>query len=197
MSTNIKTRIKLYLFMKRIIGIVGSFFGIIFCAVLLWWWIFLINVVSTKGHPVFLQNRVGKNGKMFKLIKFRSMPISVDPNLTTTESKQDIYSTKFGKFLRKTSLDETLQLFNIFVGQMAFIGPRPLIYYGNDIVTIEKRKENGSICLRPGLSGYAQVHGRKIISADKKADFDGYYFEHISLLLDIQIFILSIFKSAK
>lgn len=197
MKNTTKSHKNIYLPLKRLIGIFGSLFGIIVCAVFLWWWILLINTFSTKGHSIFRQERVGKDGKMFKLLKFRSMPVSVDPNLTTTESKQDVYSTKFGKFLRKTSLDETLQLFNIFIGQMAFIGPRPLIYAGNDIITIEKRKENGSICLRPGLSGYAQVHGRKVISADKKADFDAYYLEHISLLLDIKIFILSIFKSTK
>ena len=197
MKNKLSTRSKIYLPIKRLISIFGSFIGIIICFALLWWWILIINTFSTKGHPVFRQERIGKNGKTFKLIKFRSMPINVDPNMATTESKQDVYSTKFGKFLRKTSLDETLQLFNIFIGEMSFIGPRPLIYSGVDIITIQRRKENGSICLRPGLSGYAQINGRKVITAEEKADFDAYYLEHVSLLLDIKIFIISIFKSSK
>lgn len=193
-KVSLKLHQKIYFPIKRFIAIIGSFAGIVFCFALFWWWILIINSVVTKGHPIFRQERIGKDGKPFKVVKFRSMPVNTDPNMVTTEAKQDLHSTKFGKFLRATSLDETLQLFNIFIGQMAFVGPRPLIYVDSDIITIEKRKENGSICLRPGLSGYAQVNGRKIISAEKKADYDLYYLQHISLLLDIKIFILSIFK---
>lgn len=120
----------------------------------------------------------------------------INPNLTSEDIKKvENPYTWFGKFLRKTNLDETLQLLNIFVGQMAFIGPRPLIDCGQDKITNQIRKENGSICLRPGLSGYAQVHGRTNVTPEHKAELDLYYYQHISLFLDIKIFFSSIFKS--
>lgn len=186
---------KIYMPIKRAIDLFGSLFGIIVCFVFLWWWIILVNLFSSRGKPVFRQERVGRNGKVFKLLKFRTMKPDIDPNLTSFEiSNVDCY-TGFGKFLRKTSLDETLQLLNIFVGQMSFIGPRPLIDYRDDKITNDIRKENGSISLRPGLSGYAQVHGRTTVDPKHKAELDLYYFEHFSLLLDIKLFLLSIFKS--
>ena len=186
---------KIYMPIKRAIDLFGSLFGIIVCFVFLWWWILLVNLFSSRGKPVFRQERVGRNGKVFKLLKFRTMKPDIDPNLTSFEiSNVDCY-TCFGKFLRKTSLDETLQLLNIFVGQMSFIGPRPLIDYRDDKITNDIRKENGSISLRPGLSGYAQVQGRATVDPEHKAELDLYYFEHFSLLLDIKLFLLSIFKS--
>ena len=188
---------KIYLPFKRIISIFGSIIGITVCATLLWWWVLPINLIVTKGHPTFTGFRIGKNGKEFGLLKFRSMKRSVDPNLTNVEAqalKEDPF-TGFGKFLRKTSIDETLQLFNILVGQMAFIGPRPLIDKGDDHTTIAIRKENGSISLTPGISGYAQTNGRTKIPADKRAELDYYYYKHISLWLDIKIFFKSFSKA--
>ena len=127
--------------------------------------VFIINLIVTKGHPVFCHIRTGKNGKQFKLIKFRSMRRDVDPDLTSVEIKSvDKPYTGFGKFLRKTSLDETLQLINVLTGKMAFIGPRPLIDKDEDHITIELRKANGAIKLTPGISGYAQINGRVIVS---------------------------------
>lgn len=188
---------KLYLPLKRFIAICGSFVGIILCFGLLWWWILIINSFETKGHPVFVHERIGKDGKPFKLIKFRSMRIDVDPNSTSEYADHSNMVTRFGKFLRKTSLDETLQLLNIFVGHMAFIGPRPVINHHEDKITIEERKQNGSIHLRPGLGGYAQVHGRVNVSPEEKGKLDGYYYEHISLWLDIKLFIQTIFHTFK
>ncbi len=187
---------KFYLVIKRIIDIFGSLIGILVCFSLLWWWIFIVNSIVTKFHPVFCHERTGKNGKQFKLLKFRSMRIDVNPNLTSTEAQQlsDIY-TSFGKFLRKTSLDETLQLVNIFIGQMAFIGPRPLLDIEEDHITIELRKQNGAIKLTPGMSGYAQINGRVDISPEEKGELDGFYFKHFSLWLDIRIFIITILQS--
>ncbi len=186
---------KFYLIIKKIISIIGSFVGILFCFSLFWWWIFIINLIVTKGHPVFCHVRTGKNGKEFKLLKFRSMRLDVDPNLTSEEIKKiDNVYICFGKFLRKTSLDETLQLLNVFIGQMCFIGPRPLIDKDDDHITIERRKENGSIKLTPGISGYAQINGRIDISPIEKADLDGYYYEHISLWLDIKIFVITVLQ---
>ena len=119
---------KVYLFFKRIIGIGGSFVGIILCFLLLWWWVIPVNAIVTKGHPFFIHPRVGNNKKVFKMIKFRSMRIDANPNLAPSDmsaNKQLSMETGFGKLLRKTSIDETPQLLNIFIGQMAFIGPRP------------------------------------------------------------------------
>lgn len=185
-------RQKCYLPFKRLIGIIGSIVGIFFCMTFIWWWVTIINLFVTKGHPFFISKRVGKNGKEFGLLKFRSMKAGVDPNLTSKHSTKDNL-TKFGVFLRKSSLDETLQLFNIFIGQMAFIGPRPLIDIDEDAITIQKRKENGSIALRPGISGYAQLHTRANLDCVQKADYDSYYFKHISLWFDIKVFIKTLF----
>lgn len=183
---------KFYLIIKRLIDILGSLVGILFCFSLLWWWVFIINLIVTKGHPIFCHIRTGKNGKQFKLIKFRSMRIDVDPDLTSVEIKSvNNPYTGFGKFLRKTSMDETLQLINVLTGKMSFIGPRPLIDKDEDHITVELRKANGAIKLTPGISGYAQINGRIDISPEEKAKLDGYYYQHFSLWLDIKIFIIT------
>ena len=183
---------KFYLIIKRLIDIFGSLLGILFCFSLLWWWVFIINLIVTKGHPIFCHIRTGKNGKQFKLIKFRSMRRDVDPDLTSVEIKSvDKPYTGFGKFLRKTSMDETLQLINVLTGKMSFIGPRPLIDKDEDHITVELRKANGAIKLTPGISGYAQINGRINISPEEKAALDGYYYQHFSLWLDIRIFIIT------
>ena len=185
---------RLYLPLKRLIGIIGSSIGIFFCLSLLWWWIFIINLFVTKGHPIFVSKRVGRNGKEFGLLKFRSMKNDADPEMTACDERTKESTTMFGIFLRKLSLDETLQLFNIFIGQMAFVGPRPLINVDVDSLTIQKRKENGSIILRPGLSGLAQIHDSIKTEPLKKADYDYEYYCKISLWTDIKIFFITIFK---
>ena len=187
-----KTSQKIYLPFKRIIGLFGSIIGIIVCFVFIWWWVLLINVFVTKGHPFFVQERVGKNGKPFKLLKFRSMRYDANPNMTSLDDNVVSSMTDFGKFIRKVSIDETTQLLNIFVGQMAFIGPRPLIDVSDDHINIELRKKNGSIKLRPGLSGYAQVHKRGSLNPEAKGMYDGIYFEHFSLWWDIKIFVYTL-----
>ena len=186
---------KIYLPFKRLIGIVGSFVGIIFCFVLLWWWVIPVNAIVTKGHPFFARHRIGKNGKAFRCLKFRSMKVTADPHMTSRDSNMECQITKFGKFLRRTSIDETLQLFNIFVGQMAFIGPRPLIDVNEDVVTINLRKENGAIILRPGLSGYAQIHKRGDLDPETKAMYDGMYLKMFSFWLDTKIFVYTVLRS--
>lgn len=169
--------------------------GIIFCFVLLWWWVIPVNAIVTKGHPFFARHRIGKDGKAFRCLKFRSMKNNVDPHMSSLDSGVYDNLTGFGKFLRATSIDETLQLFNIFVGQMAFIGPRPLIDVNEtDARTIVLRKENGAIHLRPGLSGYAQIHKRAELNPEQKALYDGVYYEHFSLWWDIKIFVYTILK---
>lgn len=191
---------KAYLPFKRLIGIFGSFVGIIVCFVFLWWWVIPVNAIVTRGHPFFARHRIGKNGKPFRCLKFRSMKLSADPHMTSRDSDMESQITGFGKFLRTTSIDETLQLFNIFIGQMAFIGPRPLIDVNEDVITVNLRKENGASQLRPGLSGYAQIHKRGELDPEIKAMYDGIYFKNFSLWWDIKIFIytiLCVFGAAK
>lgn len=185
---------KFYLFIKRTLDILFAFLAI----VLLSWFILillLINLFVSKGHPVFAQLRVGKKGKPFYLLKFRTMKYGMDENLTSSEildNKENF--TGFGRFLRTTSFDELLQILNVFVGQMSFIGPRPLIDKGVDHTTIEYRKQNGSINLKPGITGLAQINGRVNASPEKKSEYDFKYYQKISFWLDIKIFFITIFK---
>ena len=190
-----KTSQKIYLPFKRLIGIFGSLVGIIVCFVLLWWWVIPVNAIVTKGHPFFNRHRIGKNGKPFLCLKFRSMKVDANPDMSSLDSGAQDNLTGFGKFLRASSIDETLQLFNIFIGEMAFVGPRPLINGNdNDKKTIELRKENGSIALKPGLTGYAQIHNRASLGPDFKAMYDHIYLEKFCLWWDIKIFVYTIFK---
>lgn len=199
-----KTSQKIYLPFKRLIGIIGSLIGIIVCFTFLWWWIFIINLFATKGHPFFLQERYGKNKKIFKIIKFRSMKNGVDPNLAPsdiddeTKNKMD---TKFGLFLRKTSLDETPQLFNVLLGQMAFIGPRPGSAHNEEFLRECREKYNPSAFeVKPGISGYAQIKMKREHDPEFKAYWDHRYVERMSLWFDIGLFgytILKIFGAVK
>ena len=188
---------KIYLPFKRLIGIFGSIIGIIVCFTFLWWWVFIINCFVTKGHPLFARHRIGKNGKPFRMLKFRSMKNDANPHMSSRDEHALDNLTCFGKFLRATSIDETPQLFNILVGDMAFIGPRPLIDASEDIITINKRKENGSIILRPGISGYAQIHGRGVVDPVTKGEMDGYYFKNFNFFIDFKIFFYTIFSLFK
>ena len=191
----LRTSQKIYLPFKRIISIFGSILGILFCTALIWWWVLPINLIVTKGHPFFNRHRIGKDGKPFVCFKFRTMKLETDPHLSSTGNDVSGNITGFGKFLRVTSIDETVQLFNIFIGQMAFIGPRPLIDVNpEDVTTVNRRKENGSICLKPGLSGYAQIHKRGELDPIVKANYDRLYLERFSLWYDIKIFVYTILK---
>ena len=185
---------KVYLFFKRLLDILFSFIAISIGSLLLLI-LLIINVFSSKGHPFFAQQRIGKKGKPFYVYKFRTMKRKVDENLTSEDilNQKDCF-TRFGRFLRAFSLDELPQLFNVFLGQMSFIGPRPLIDHGVDHITIEYRKENGSINLTPGLSGLAQINGRVNASPEKKSEYDGLYYQKISFWLDIKIFFITIFR---
>lgn len=199
-----KTSQRIYLPFKRLIGILGSFVGIIVCFVFLWWWVTPVNAIVTRGHPFFVQERYGKNKKVFKMIKFRSMKMDADPNLAPSdmgEKKQKSMETKFGAFLRKTSIDETPQLLNIFIGQMAFIGPRPGSAHNEEY--LRECREKYTPCafdVRPGISGYAQIKMKREHDPEFKAEWDSKYVERMSLWFDIGIFgytILKIFGAVK
>lgn len=170
-------------------------------AVLLWWWIFPINAIATKGHPVFVHPRVGKNKKTFGLIKFRSMRVDADSNLAPShmsENTQKSMETGFGKFLRKTSFDETLQLINILKGDMAFIGPRPGAAVNEDDLIVEREKYTpNAYAVKPGLSGLAQIKMKRDHGPALKAKYDREYVVKMSLWLDIKLFFQTIFKIFK
>ena len=187
---------KAYLPFKRVIGIFGSIVGIVVCFVLLWWWVIPVNAIVTKGHPFFNRHRIGKDGKAFRVIKFRSMKNDADPHMAAISGEAQSQITGFGKFMRATSIDETPQLFNILAGQMAFIGPRPLIDVNEeDVITTNLRKEDGAIKLKPGLSGYAQIHKRAELDPAEKAGYDLEYMKRMSLWMDTKVFVYTILKA--
>lgn len=190
-------RQKFYLPFKRLIGIIGSLVGIVFCLAFLWWWVIPINLIVTKGHPFFSQKRYGKNEKVFKIIKLRSMKVGADPNLApsniTAEQKKAM-DTKFGYFLRRFSIDETPQLFNILIGQMAFIGPRPgAAVNEEDLRELRKQYTPNAFDVLPGLSGYAQIKMKRSHIPLDKARLDHEYVERLSFWLDLKIFLSTIF----
>ena len=142
----------------------------------------VLGTIMMKGNPFFAQLRPGKDEKIFKLIKFRTMTSRKDKDGNPLPDDQRL--TKYGKFLRSTSLDELPELFNILKGDMAVVGPRPLLpeylpYYTDE----EKHRHD----VRPGLSGWAQVNGRTVCGWDKKFQFDIEYVNSISFLLDVKI----------
>ncbi len=189
---------KVYLPFKRLIGIAGSFVGIIFCFVLLWWWVIPVNAIVTKGHPFFVQERVGKHKKVFKMIKFRSMKLDADPNLAPSKmdaEKQKSMDTGFGKFLRKASIDETPQLFNIFVGQMAFIGPRPgAAHNEEELIKLRESYTPNAFDVKPGLSGYAQTRMNREHDPNQKAYYDHFYVTKMSFWFDIKVFVYTVLR---
>lgn len=165
----------------------------------------ILSVIVYLGDPgavIYGQVRIGKNGKPFKMWKFRSMYRNADQMIDQlSEEQKRQYHTEFkidndpritpiGNFLRKTSLDELPQLFNVLAGDMSFIGPRPLIPEESHIR--ELRREYGVYSVRPGLTGWAQVNGRDCLSDEEKAEYDREYIERRSLLFDTKIFFRTI-----
>jgi len=189
---------KLYIPIKRIIGIFLSILGIILCSLLLWWWVLLINFFVTKGHPIFVQKRYGRNKKVFKMLKFRTMKLNVDPFIGATNMNDKTYSkvnTKFGSFLRASSIDETLQFFNVLLGSMALVGPRPdMIKNDEYLIQCRDKCSPNPYLVRPGLTGYAQVKLKRSHDQILKAKYDSEYVKRISLFLDIKIFLYTAFK---
>lgn len=176
---------KVYLFFKRLLDIICSFLAIIVFAIPMLI-VALAIKCDSKGPVLFKQERVGKNKKLFKIWKFRSMYIDTDPNAPTRDlHNADSHITKVGKFIRKTSIDELPQLFNILFGKMSVIGPRPVLMVEHDL--IQERDRYGANDIRPGLTGLAQISGRDILNAEDKAKLDGEYVKKMSLWLDIKL----------
>lgn len=193
-----RTSQKIYLPFKRLIGIFGSFIGIIVCFILLWWWVIPVNAIVTRGHPFFVHERYGKNQKVFKMIKFRSMKLDANPNLAPSDmdvKTQKSMDTGFGKFLRKTSIDESPQLFNIFVGQMAFIGPRPGSAHNEEYLRECRLKYiPNAYDVKPGISGYAQIKMKREHDPEFKAKWDHEYVKRMSFLFDCGVFVYTLLK---
>jgi undecaprenyl phosphate N,N'-diacetylbacillosamine 1-phosphate transferase len=175
-------------YLKRIIDFSGSLIGLILLSPVF----FIVSILlyfSNDGKPFFFQLRPGKNGKVFKIIKFKTMNDRKDEfgNLLSDE----IRLTKIGVFVRKTSLDEIPQLFNVITGDMSLIGPRPLL---TNYIHLYNNFQNRRHEVKPGITGWAQVNGRNAISWDKKFELDVWYVDHISFLLDAKIIIKTIQK---
>jgi len=151
----------------------------------------LILLLLITGHRkfFFVQQRVGYKEKLFYLIKFRSMTEARDRNGNLLSD--EIRLTSFGKWIRKTSLDELPQLFNVIMGDMSIIGPRPLLIQYLDLYTEEQKKRH---CVRPGITGWAQVNGRNAISWNKKFELDVWYISNVNFLLDFKIIFMTIKK---
>ena len=141
--------------------------------------------LDSKGPVVFRQKRIGKDKTHFEMLKFRTMRTDTPKDMPTHLLKNpDAFITKVGSFLRKTSLDELLQLINIIKGEMSIVGPRPALW--NQFDLIAERNKYGANAVRPGLTGWAQVNGRDELEIPEKARLDGEYVKNMSLLLDIR-----------
>ena len=176
-------------FLKRLID-----FSLVFCALMICFPVLFIITLwlhfANKGAGVFfLQNRPVRDGKIFKVIKFKTMTDERDSKGNLLPDEQRL--TKVGKFVRSTSIDELPQLINVLKGDMALIGPRPLL---PQYLPLYSKKQARRHEVRPGITGWAQVNGRNAISWTKKFELDVWYVDHCSFLLDLKIFLLTIRK---
>lgn len=191
----LSTRQKIYLPFKRVFDIFLSLLAIIVFSPL-YILIAIIIKCSSKGPVFFKQERIGKNKKHFKILKFRTMRIDTPKDVPTHMLENpEQYITGIGKFLRKTSLDEIPQAFNILAGQMSIIGPRPALYNQDDLVGERDKYHANEI--RPGLSGWAQCNGRDTLPIPEKAKLDGEYASRFNVWFDIGIIFRTFFKMFK
>ena len=183
-------------YIKRMIDFIMALIGIIILSPILLILSIIIKVTSP-GPILFKQNRVGKDNVEFKILNFRNMRIDTPKDCPThLLDNPDQYITRVGKFLRKTSLDELPQLWNILIGDMAIIGPRPSLPNQYDLNDL--RDKNGASKVKPGLTGLAQVSGRDELEIDIKAALDGQYVKNITFIGDLKLFFktfISVLKS--
>ncbi|MBB1080288.1 sugar transferase [Limosilactobacillus sp. STM2_1] len=173
-------------FYKRGFDIFFSGIGIVMLAIPMMVIALIIKINSPQEPILFRQKRIGKNDKVFTILKFRSMSQDAPHEMATQNFENpEKFITPVGKVLRKASLDELPQLFNVFKGDMSIIGPRPLI--SKEKKVLELRDEYGANKILPGITGLAQVHGRDEITDENKAAYDGKYALNMSLLLDLSI----------
>jgi lipopolysaccharide/colanic/teichoic acid biosynthesis glycosyltransferase len=151
--------------------------------------VMIFLLISNNGKPFFFQPRAGKNGRIFRVMKFKTMNDKRDANGELLPDADRI--TSVGKFVRKTSLDELPQLINILKGDMSLVGPRPLLV---EYLPLYNERQQKRHHVMPGITGWAQVNGRNAISWDQKLEFDAWYSENQSFLLDIKIAFMTVFK---
>ena len=177
---------------KRLFDVILSVLAIIVLS-----WLYLIIAIlikcTSKGPVLFKQDRIGKDGKTYQIYKFRSMKVGAEKSGVYSDNK-DPRVTAIGKFIRITSIDELPQLFNILKGDMALIGPRPPLTYHpwklEEYSDFQKRMFE----VRPGITGWAQTHGRKDVEWNRRIELNVWYVDHVSFALDFKIFWLTIFK---
>lgn len=179
---------------KRFLDVTASFLGLVLLSPLLLAVSLLIKIDS-RGPVIFRQKRIGRNGKVFEIYKFRSMCVGAEKTGSGVYSgKGDARVTRIGKILRATSIDELPQLLNILKGEMSFVGPRPPLTYHpwkyEEYTDFQKRMFE----VRPGITGWAQVNGRKDVEWHKRIELNVWYVDHMSLLLDIKIMFMTAFK---
>jgi undecaprenyl phosphate N,N'-diacetylbacillosamine 1-phosphate transferase len=175
-------------FFKRIFDFIISLIGlvILFPVLVL---VTILLAIANQGKPFFFQTRPGINQKLFKIIKFKTMTDAKDVNGNLLLDAERL--TKVGNFVRKTSLDELPQLINVLIGDMSLIGPRPLL---PQYLPLYSNYQNRRHEVKPGITGWAQINGRNAISWKDKFDFDVWYVDQISFLVDVKIFLLTIKK---
>lgn len=183
-----------YRAVKRFLDVTASFLGLVLLFPLLLTVSILIKIDS-RGPVIFRQTRIGRNGKVFEIYKFRSMCVGAEKTGSGVYSgKGDARVTRIGKILRATSIDELPQLLNILKGEMSFVGPRPPLTYHpwkyEEYTDLQKRMFE----VRPGITGWAQVNGRKDVEWHKRIELNVWYVDHMSLLLDIKIMFMTAFK---
>jgi len=183
-----------YRAVKRFLDVTASFLGLVLLFPLLLTVSILIKIDS-RGPVIFRQKRIGRNGKVFEIYKFRSMCVGAEKTGSGVYSgKGDARVTRIGKILRATSIDELPQLLNILKGEMSFVGPRPPLTYHpwkyEEYTDFQKRMFE----VRPGITGWAQVNGRKDVEWHKRIELNVWYVDHMSLLLDIKIMFMTAFK---
>ncbi|MEB8347228.1 sugar transferase [Flavobacteriaceae bacterium KMM 6898] len=176
---------------KRIMDIVISLFILVLLSPVIII-VFIILFFTNNGRPFFYQSRPGKDEKLFKIIKFKSMNDKKDKDGELLPDAKRL--TKVGLFMRKTSLDEIPQLINVIKGDMSLIGPRPLLISYLPLYNDQQRKRHH---IKPGITGWAQVNGRNAISWQQKFEYDVWYVEHCSILLDLKILWMTFLKVVK
>lgn len=184
----------MYLIFKRACEVVLSFIALIILSPVL-----LITAIAVKldspGPVIFKQDRLGKDGKVFKIYKFRSMCQGAEHTGSGVYSgADDMRVTKVGKIIRATSIDELPQLINIIVGDMAIVGPRPPLTYHPWPLEQYTEEQLHMFDVRPGITGWAQVHGRKGVEWHERIKMNVWYTQHVSLALDIKILFMTVFK---
>ena len=176
-------------FFKRLIDLCIALCAVIFLSPLFFVLILLLHFANKGAGVFFTQERPGKDAKIFKVIKFKSMTDERDKDGKLLPNELRV--TKIGRFIRKASLDELPQLFNVLKGDMAIVGPRPLMIRYLELYTPEQARRHE---VRPGITGWAQVNGRNTISWTKKFEYDVWYVDHCSFWLDLKIAFLTIKK---